>query len=82
MDALGIVSVDDSPWPFNQLAVDRDVHRSQLGDEPAAFRQRGKRLAATLHSHENRESIAGFSSAMNSTIRSRSSLAASVHRTS
>ena len=51
------MSIDDPPWPFDQLAVAREVHRIQLGDDPATLRRQGQRLAATLHSCERRERI-------------------------
>ena len=57
MDAISIVSIDDPPWPFKQLPVGEDVHRSQLGNDPTTFRQCGKRLTTTFHSREHRESV-------------------------
>ena len=50
MDPIDIVSIDNPPWRFDQLPVGEDIHRSQLGNDAAAFRQRGERLAAPLHS--------------------------------
>ena len=53
MDPIDIMSIDDSPWPFDQLPVGEDIHRSQLGNDAAAFRQCGERLAALLHPREH-----------------------------
>ena len=53
MDAIDIMSIDNPPWPFDQLPVGEDIHRSQLGNDATAFRQRGKRLAALLQSRED-----------------------------
>ena len=56
MDPIDIVSIDNPPRPFNQLPVGEDIHRSQLGNDTTAFRQRGKRPAALLHSREDGQS--------------------------
>ncbi len=57
MNATSIVSIDDAPGPFDQFPVDENVHVSQLGNDPAAFREHGERLATTFHLLERRECI-------------------------
>ena len=52
MDPIDIVSIDNPPWPFDQLPVGEDIHYPQLGNDAAAFGQCGERLAAPLHSGE------------------------------
>ena len=51
------MSIDDSPWPFNQFPVDEDIHCFQLGNDAAAFRQCGKSSATLLHSRKRSESV-------------------------
>ena len=55
MDPIDIVSIDNPPWPFDQLPVGEDIHRSQLGNDATAFRPCGECLAALLQSHERDE---------------------------
>ena len=81
MDPISIVSIDDPPWSFNQFPIDEDVHRPEFGNDPTMIGQHGERPASALHSRESCEGILRVSSAMSSTMRSRSSLAASVQRT-
>ena len=57
MNPIDIVSVDNPPWPFNQLPVDEDIHCSQLGNDAAAFRQCGEGSATLLHSRKRSESV-------------------------
>ena len=57
MDPIDIVSIDNPPWPFNQLSIGEDIHNSQLGNDAAAFRQGGEGLAAPLHSRERGECV-------------------------
>ena len=56
MDPIDIVSIDNPPWPFGQLPVGEDIHRSQLGNDATAFGQRGERPAALLQSREGGQS--------------------------
>ena len=55
MDPIDIVSIDDPPWPFDQLPVGEDIHGSQLGNDAAAFRQCGECLATLLQLRERGE---------------------------
>ena len=57
MNPIDIVSVDNPPWPFNQLPVDEDIHCSQLGNDAAASRQCGEGSATLLHSRKRSESV-------------------------
>ena len=57
MDAIDVVSIDNPPWPFNQFPVGEDIHRSQLGNDAAAFRQCGEGLTTPLQSRERGESV-------------------------
>ena len=42
MDSIDVVSIDNPPRPFDQLSVGKDIHRSHLGNDAAAFRQCGE----------------------------------------
>ena len=57
MDPVDVVSIDDSPWPFNQFPVGEDIHYPHLGNDAAAFRQFGKAPATPLQSRERGESV-------------------------
>ena len=57
MDPIDVVSIDNPPWPFAQLPVGEDIHRSRLGNDAAACRQCGKGLATPLQSREYCEGI-------------------------
>ena len=57
MDPIDVVSIDNPPWPFNQLPVGEDIHRSQLGNDAAAFRQCGEGLATLFQSRERGEGV-------------------------
>ena len=57
MDPIGIVSIDNPPWPFDQFPVDEDIHCSQLGNDAAAFRQRGEGLATLFQSRKRGERV-------------------------
>ena len=55
MNPIDFMAIDDSPRPFDQLPVGENIHRSQLGNDAAAVRQCGERLAALLQSRERGE---------------------------
>ena len=57
MDPVDIVSIDDSPWPFNQFPVGENIHYPHLGNDAAAFRQFGEAPATPLQSRERGESV-------------------------
>ena len=57
MNPIDIVSIDDPPWPFNQLPVGEDIHCSQLGNDAAAFRQRGKGSTTLFHPRKRSRSV-------------------------
>ena len=57
MDPIDVVSIDNPPWPFNQFPVGEDIHRSQLGNDAATFRQCGEGLTTPLQSRERGESV-------------------------
>ena len=57
MNPIDIVSIENPPWPFNQLPVGEDIHCPQLGNDAAAFRQCGEGSATLLHSRKRSESV-------------------------
>ena len=81
MDPIDVVSTDNPPWLFDQFPIGEDIHRSRLGNDAAAYRQCGKGLATPLQSRGCCEGIRRILLGNELDDSSRSSLAASVHRT-